>query len=337
MLPSSSFDHADGWRNGVAVPVCPRFPWRRSDGASRGFTLIELLVVIAIIAVLIALLLPAVQQAREAARRMQCKNNLKQIALASHNHHDVFGAFPYAVLDRLTGESQASYATGLTLLLPFLEQDAIAQRWDPDLPRNSTSDPDGDGYTNADLQKMLIPTYVCPTMAPPSGTLGGVEERAHCSYLLHSGTQDAVLYAYWMYYGLSAPPRFDGVFMPRLRDWEINKEISIGEISDGTSSTFLVGETDFQPEGVPSTYMGGVWAYGYMGYSWGTTHHPFNKHDHAISGMGGTPFGAYRSQHHGGANFALADGSVRFVGESIAETVYQALATRAGGEVVGDY
>ena len=173
----------------------------------RGFTLIELLVVIAIIAVLIALLLPAVQQARAAARRASCLNNLKQIALAAHNHHDVHNEFPHGVTDRQPGDTANTYSTGLIALLPFLERDDIAQRWDPEEPRNSTVDTDGDGYTNADLQKMLIPTYTCPQMSPPSGPLGGTEERAYCSYLLHAGTQDAVLHPYWMYYGFTEPPR----------------------------------------------------------------------------------------------------------------------------------
>src|SRR5262249_10224641 len=109
------------------------------------FTLIELLVVIAIIAILIGLLLTAVQQVRSAAARTKRANNLKQTALAAHNYHDANQKSPYAVLDYQPGESTGTYVSGWILILPYLEQDAIAKRWNPDLPRNSTDDPDGDG------------------------------------------------------------------------------------------------------------------------------------------------------------------------------------------------
>ncbi|HXG10861.1 MAG TPA: DUF1559 domain-containing protein [Gemmataceae bacterium] len=292
------------------------------------FTLIELLVVIAIIAVLVALLLPAVQKVREAAARLKCQNNLKQIALATHNYHDAHDRFPYAVLDRQPGETIDTYVPGLILILPYLEQDAVARRWDPKQPRNSTVDADGDGYTNAMLQQMLIPTYLCPAMNPPNGPLA--ENRGYASYLFCSGTPDVTLF----HYGFPEPA-FDGVIVP-LKSPEKpanaaspNKQPTrMASITDGTSNTFLAGETDFRPQGVPSTSYGAVWAYGYIGYSWGTTFHPFNKHNHTV-----TAYGAFRSEHTGGASFALADGSVRFVREGINHAVYQALATRAGGEV----
>lgn len=298
------------------------------------FTLIELLVVIAILAILIALLVPAVQKVREAAARTQCLNNLKQIALATQNYHDANKSFPYAARDYQPYETTASYDSGFIKIMPFLEQDAVAKRWDPKLPRNSAIDNDGDGFTNAMLQKMLIPTYSCPSMSPPSGTLGGAEQRAHCSYLFNAGTWDCQLYAYWPMYGLPEPPMFDGAIIPvyspenSAGPQKNTAPTRMASILDGTSNTFLVGETDFKAKGVPSTEMGGVWAYGYIGYTYGSAFHPFNKHDNTA-----TVYGAFRSEHSGGCNFALVDGSVRFVSNSVNSSVYRAYATRAGNEV----
>jgi len=172
------------------------------------FTLIELLVVIAIIAILIGLLLPAVQKVREAAARMKCQNNLKQVALAIHGYHDANEKFPYATTDRQPGEVVSSYVTAQILILPYLEQDAVAKRWNPKLRRNDAGTEAALGYSNSSLQKMLIPTYTCPSMTPPTGPLGRTENRAYSSYLVAAGTQDATLHPYWSSYGLPAPPRY---------------------------------------------------------------------------------------------------------------------------------
>ncbi|WP_254507415.1 DUF1559 family PulG-like putative transporter [Anatilimnocola floriformis] len=301
---------------------------RISRPSRPAFTLVELLVVIAIIGVLVALLLPAVQAAREAARRMSCSNKLKQIALATHNFHDTYQVLPYATRSRLAGEGVDSYVTGFIQILPFMEGDAIARRWDPKLPRNSTVDSDGDGYTNAQLQQMKIPTFTCPTMTPPSAQLS--ENRGPCSYLFSSGSVDVQSFHY-----VSPDPEYDGVIVPYKDiatmggDVSPNKlETKLRDIIDGTSNTLLAGETDFAPRGQPSAMYGGVWAYGYIGYSWGSTFIKFNRHDNTT-----TVYGAYRSQHPAGANFAISDGSVRFVNTSIDDVIYKASSTRNGGEI----
>ncbi|WP_234824193.1 DUF1559 domain-containing protein [Bremerella cremea] len=284
--------------------------------------------VIAIIGILIALLLPAVQQAREAARRMSCSNQVKQVGLAIHNFHDTYNHFPYAMRDAIDADSTSTYESGWVSILPFLEQDAVAQRWDPEEKRNSTNDTDGDGWTNAMLQQEIIPTYLCPTMVMPNGEL--LENRAPSSYQFCSGTPDTSLFQYAKYYNVPEPA-YDGAIIPiKLKDNESPNHrapTKFRDITDGTSNTFMVGETDFMPQGVPSTSYGAVWAYGYL-YGWGSAYYPLNKHNHTSSVNGG-----FRSQHPGGVMFGLVDGSVRFVAETIDNDIYQAISTRAGGEV----
>lgn len=297
-----------------------------------GFTLVELLVVIAIIGILIGMLLPAVQQVREAARRTSCLNNMRQVALSAHNFESAFQLFPYATRDRLEGDDSDTWATGYMQIMPFVERDDIASRWDPAERRNSTNDSDGDGFTNAMLTQMRVPTFLCPSMNDPSDELR--ENRAPCSYLFSAGTQDVALLHYARYYGIPEP-RYDGAVIPTRKDVadssssNFDATTGMNSITDGTSNTFFLGETDFMPRGVPSTQYGGVWAFGYIGYCWGTTHHPFNKHDNTR-----TVYGAFRSEHPGGGNFAMCDGSVRFFGDSINQVLYDGLATRDGREVV---
>ena len=307
---------------------------RNTSNTRIGFTLVELLVVIAIIGILIGMLLPAVQMVREAARRTSCMNNMRQVVLAAHNFESAHQLLPYATRDRMEGDDGDTWGTGFIQIMPFLERDDIARRWDPNERRDSVLDADGDGFSNADLTQLIIPTYTCPSMTPPSAPLR--DNRAPCSYLFSAGTQDVALLHYAIFYGLDEP-QYDGAIIPTRTDlndagsanFEI--ETTFGTITDGTSNTFLLGETDFQPKGVPSTEYGGVWSFGYIGYSWGTTHHPFNNHNNTS-----TVYGAFRSQHPNGASFAMCDGSVRFVKDTIDQVTYDGLATRSGGEVINE-
>ncbi len=320
-----------------------------SRSARTGFTLVELLVVIAIIAILMSLLLPAVQYAREAGRNTSCKNNMRQVALAALNYHQVHNKLPHAVADYtpplgyVPGDAlEKSYHSGFILLLPYLEGDAVASRWDSTQPRHSTVDNDGDGYYNAILTQAIIPTYLCPSMSMPTAPLA--DNRGPSSYLFCSGTQDNLLYYYaGMIPGYDAEPEYNGAILPVKAkvdtdgdghddnaDSPNRRATTLSDIVDGTSLTYMLGETDFAPLGAPSTTYGAVWAYGY--YTWGTTFHKFNDHHNDTDNY----FGAFRSQHPEGANFAMVDASVRFVADTIDPLTHAAHATRAGKEVISE-
>lgn len=276
-----------------------------------GFTLVELLVVIAIIGVLVALLLPAVQQAREAARRMQCTNNMKQIGLALHNYHDTFNALPPAYLYRGPGGS-ANYGWAVNIL-PFIEQTALYDTLDPGrIPLYERYTASATAADKALLQTP-IDAYRCPSDV--TGKLNnkmkfGPTEHfqiATSNYVCNLGTTATQ--------GLVVS---DGVFYG-------NSFLGLKDMIDGTSNTLFVGERDGGPSKDPNSNFGAaVWAgvgrnssigwesVGRTGLRGGFT----VNFDYAFAGAPQNMGKGMSSLHPGGMNILLCDASVRFLPET---------------------
>ncbi|MFO0821438.1 MAG: DUF1559 domain-containing protein [Pirellulales bacterium] len=325
-----------------------------------GFTLVELLVVIAIIGVLVALLLPAVQAARESARRTQCTNQLKQLALASHNHHDVQGTLPPGVW-QLPFVASPKYR-GVSLfvkLLAQLEQTALADAWDHVDPLNNTV-----GGT-ASRTATKLPMLICPSDVIPMNPVDGGSGRwyALTSYGGNGGTR-------------SYDPQFasnDGVFWvvgPGSQTDPTGQPIRLADITDGLSNTLLFGERShfdrnhdtFAANLTPPSgqFLNAMGATGWWAPSGGrlaagdvllSSMAPINfkipSPFSAASSMvpPATSYSAYLyyndrrisafgSNHPGGANFALADGSVRFLSQTLSLVNLQRLSVRNDGNPV---
>lgn len=306
----------------------------------RGFTLIELLVVIAIIAVLIALLLPAVQQAREAARRSQCKNNLKQMGLAMHNYSGIHGMFPIGSNQHNhtgIGAGDRGFIGWAIGILPFVEQKNLYDRYNHNADSLSS--------TNEEVRESSIPVYNCPS-DPNIGKLltpvtGACCDRvfATSSYRGVSGRSDGSAY-----YDDARHFPIDSVNKGMLT--AIGDGVSptrFADIIDGTSNTLLIGEGQTRTTPTRGTF----WAHTYTSYALGsiTIGYPvpsFGITDYATCENTANTLGVstdackrfFGSMHTGGVQFARSDGSVTFVSKSIDLVVLGGLATVGGGEVV---
>ena len=271
-----------------------------SSQNARGFTLIELLVVIAIIAVMIALLLPAVQAAREAARRIHCTSNLKQVGIALHGYHDVHNTFPAGGWIALFGQpATQNMNTGWSAsILPWLEQRALFDGLNLSVGY--------DHAVNATATSTVLQVYLCPS--EPRTTYWN---RAPGDTFDHADADYGGMYGER---GLSRPTVTNN---PPRGVMIFNQALGVFMIPDGTSQTVQVGEA---PEAINA-----IWASGHNVFDQAF---PINARPPIELGEELT------SRHPGGVNVLFADGSVHFLKDQTDRTVVAALCTRDGGEVV---
>jgi type II secretory pathway pseudopilin PulG len=287
------------------------------------------LVVITIIGILIALLLPAVQAAREAARRMQCANNFKQVGIALHNYHAAKGCFP-------PGIATFGYWSWSAYLLPYLEQQNVYDM----ITFNSTgyAGPSGTASDNRLSCAKPISAYACPT-DPQGGELvyawssppfNGSTEEDCCAFTSMCGVSDSVLWVDSLSWGSprTYPSQVDGVF-------GAGGCCTVAEIKDGTSNTLIVGEVTGKG---PGTRRGDMWV------SWNllSTQDGINGINTVIGGsypsdsIGWMRYTGFSSFHPGGCHFLLADGSSHFFSQNTAQNVLSSLTTRDSRRRTGE-
>ena len=300
------------------------------------FTLVELLVVIAIIGILIAMLLPAVQAAREAARRMTCKNNLKQISLAVLNYETANGAFPAAGITPGGCCNNYSRSTWTIEILPFMGQSSLYDKYNQ-LYFNEHQ------WNVLNVGQVKVPTFICASesdmgLGHPASGPGSNLEWQKGSYRANTGR---ACHGDW--YGAQGPNTTFSSFPEEPGDKGpmivlgnfFDKQVKLGEVSDGLSCTLLVGERSDPEDSGQATY----WAYSYAAY---------NKsaacpdcailEDYAICAQTASHLSnckrGWSSSHPSGVQFTLADGSVRLLSREMDLETFTDMATIAGGEIV---
>ncbi|MEM6690460.1 MAG: DUF1559 domain-containing protein [Planctomycetota bacterium] len=330
----------------------------------QGFTLIELIVSIAVVGILIGLMLPAVSEARQTARRMQCSSHLRQIGIGLHSYHNVHSSFPAGHLAHLErGRDGKSWGWG-ALLLPYIEKQALSQRLDTS---RRSFDAIASDLANAHLIQTSIGIYRCPSdpgddlshayrsiivsgPAASSGSSSLTQEDSHRAHIFTppngGGAPMAIRVAKSNYVG-----SFGNKWKTQRYSWDSedfegnglfgrNSSVRFSDVFDGSSFTLAIGERSIRNYAA-------VWA---GGNSWlgcgfgdnqmviGTAFYPIN--DPPVStnidcnGRGSANFSSY---HHGGANFLFADGSVHFIRQELDEVVFRNLSQRDDGKKILDF
>jgi prepilin-type N-terminal cleavage/methylation domain-containing protein len=309
------------------------------------FTLIELLVVIAIIAILIALLVPAVQKVRSAAASLQCKNNLKQIALAMHDYHGAYKTLPWGQANAFyTNQYPWCRGCWAQMILPYVDQLSLYQIFLAGGPSQVGAGNLAGGWALLQAFKdTLVAAFICPadpnspkthTQDTNTTAFGATETQGlHSNYVVCSGSTN---------YG--AGTNLNGMFY-------VQSSTRLTDVTDGTSNTLMVSEICMSPDVNANDLRGRIYN-SWEGNSWFSTLNPPNTSVadvqeyqgqsilHAPMTNAGSPGGCFlsaRSYHSGSVNTAMGDGTVRSIANSVNAAVYQALGSRAGGETPGDF